>query len=165
MSRLPLLLMATLALVAPPVHGADAPVKPASVAGKPADVYVITKVMKMHLTIPAKAFAAMQPTRGGFGGPGMGKQPAPKAAANAPAIDAFVVGRIESVTAQLAGKRKGTVVRAFGGPGFWGFDPAAADKDKDGTLDEAELAEALRDLVPPPQFGPRPPAPKKEDRR
>ena len=39
---------------------------------------------------------------------------------------------------------------------------AAADKDKDGKLDEAELAEALRDFVPPPQFGP--PPPKKEDR-
>ena len=43
-----------------------------------------------------------------------------------------------------------------------GMKTFAADKDKDGKLDEAELAEALRDFVPPPQFGP--PPPKKEDR-
>mgnify|MGYP001793896746 CR=1 FL=1 len=41
---------------------------------------------------------------------------------------------------------------------------AAADKDKDGKLDEAELAEALRDLVPPPQFGPPQASPRKEGR-
>lgn len=39
---------------------------------------------------------------------------------------------------------------------------AAADKDEDGKLDEAERAETLRDFVPPPQFGP--PPPKKEAR-
>ena len=46
-------------------------------------MYATTNVLKMHLTVSAKAFAIMQPTRGDFGGPGgpgPGRQPPPKAA-------------------------------------------------------------------------------------
>src|SRR5262245_2604165 len=46
--------------------------------GKPADVYVQDRVWTIHLSIGAKEWQKMQPTRGGFGGagPATGKQKA-----------------------------------------------------------------------------------------
>src|SRR5262245_44152073 len=78
MSRcLPFLL---LALAACPLHAA-APPRATSRAGKPAEVYIQDRVWDIHLSIPAKEFEKMEPTRGGmFNIPGLNpnkKQPAP----------------------------------------------------------------------------------------
>jgi spore coat protein H len=72
--------MLTLALLLVSVAGVSAAAPPviASVKGEPGEVYGLTKVWTMHLTIQAKDWETMHPTRGGWGGrPQPGKQPAP----------------------------------------------------------------------------------------
>jgi hypothetical protein len=105
------------------------------------DLARINKVIKPALEKEKKAMADRRERAGwGFGGGFMA----------APAIETFVARRGASVAAQLAGKRKGTVVaRGFGfGPLQFLVRPIldAADQDDDDMLSKSEVTAAAKAL-------------------
>src|SRR5687768_3337777 len=71
--------LATLILAACAILGSasaeEAPDKKKPAKATPADVFQMTKVWNVHLTVSEKDWQTMQPTRGGFGGFGLGRQP------------------------------------------------------------------------------------------
>jgi Ca2+-binding EF-hand superfamily protein len=111
------------------------------------DLTAINKAIDSIKKKETKAVAARKEA-GGWAGAGMFNR--------APGVEAFVAKRVVSVDEQLAGKRKGKVVRfAFGGPGGRPFRPAqwlvqpildAADKDEDSKLSKEELIAGAKAL-------------------
>jgi hypothetical protein len=65
------------ALVLAGTSRAAAPPRPSAVKGKPAEVFGLTKVWRMHLIIQPADWQKMHPSRGGFGRPAAAKSASP----------------------------------------------------------------------------------------